>query len=157
MLIFKLCVDILYTPLTGSQDKDEYFMNEVIRRYSSTLPLPFATATEVNGILYLSGQVSMTAQAKPVYGDIAAQTDTVLGNILKTLEGMNSGFDSIFKVTVWLSDMKHFAEFNRAYAKWFKNGFPSRSVVSCSLAFDLDVEIEVQALAGKPHRDDERY
>lgn len=132
-------------------------MNEAIGHYSSTLPFPFATATEVNGILYLSGQVSITAQAEPVYGDVAAQTDTILGNISKTLEGMSSGFDNIFKVTVWLSDMKHFAEFNRAYAKWFKNGFPSRSVVSCSLAFDLDVEIEVQALAGKPHRDDEHY
>ncbi|CAH6289446.1 RidA family protein [Pantoea agglomerans] len=126
-------------------------MNEAIRRYNNNLPFPFATATEVNGILYLSGQVSMTAQAEPVYGDVVAQTDIVLGNISKTLEGMGSGFDNIFKVTVWLSDMKHFAEFNRAYAKWFKNGFPSRSVVSCSLAFNLDVEIEVQALAQKPH------
>lgn len=126
-------------------------MNEAIRRYSSILPFPFATATEVNGILYLSGQVSMTAQAEPVYGDVVAQTDTILGNISKTLEGMDSGFDNIFKVTVWLSDMKYFSEFNRAYAKWFKNGFPSRSVVSCSLAFNLDVEIEVLALAQKPH------
>lgn len=145
------------TLLPCRQDKDKKLMNEAITRYSSTLLFPFATATEVNGILYLSGQVSMTAQAEPVYGDVAAQTDTVLDNISKTLEGMSSDFNNIFKVTVWLSDMKHFAEFNRAYAKWFKNGFPSRSVVSCSLAFDLDVEIEVQALAGKPHRDDERY
>ena len=53
--------------------------------------------------------------------------------------------------------MKDFAVFNRAYAKWFENGVPSRSVVSCCLEFDLDVEIEVQALAGKPHRDDEHY
>ena len=132
-------------------------MNEVIRRYSSPLPFPFATATEVNGILYLSGQVSMTTQAEPVYGDVATQTDTVLGNISKTLKSMNSDFDNIFKVTVWLSDMNHFAEFNRAYAKWFTNGFPSRSVVSCTLAFDLDVEIEVHALAGNPHLDEKCY
>lgn len=131
-------------------------MNDAIRRYSSTLPFPFATATEVNGILYLSGQVSMTAQAEPVYGDVATQTDTILGNISKALEEMNSGFDNIFKVTVWLSDMQHFAEFNRAYTKWFENGFPTRSVVSCRLAFDLDVEIEVQALAAKPLPDGER-
>lgn len=134
----------------------EVQMNDAIRRYSSTLPFPFATATEVNGILYLSGQVSMTAQAEPVYGDVATQTDTILGNISKALEEMNSGFENIFKVTVWLSDMQHFAEFNRAYTKWFKNGFPTRSVVSCRLAFDLDVEIEVQALAAKPLPDGKR-
>ncbi|MFS2223844.1 RidA family protein [Pantoea sp. B65] len=131
-------------------------MNDAIRRYNSTLPFPFATATEVNGILYLSGQVSMTAQAEPIYGSVATQTDTILGNISQTLEELNSGFDNIFKVTVWLSDMAHFQEFNRAYTKWFKHGFPSRSVVSTRLAFDLDVEIEVQALAGKPIYDGER-
>lgn len=125
-------------------------MNHAIRRYKSPLPFPFATATEVNGILYLSGQVSMTAQAEPVYGDVSTQTDNILGNISKMLDEMKSGFDNIFKVTVWISDMKHFDEFNHAYAKWFKNGFPSRSVVSSRLAFDLDVEIEVLALAAKP-------
>lgn len=30
-------------------------------------------------------------------------------------------------------------------ANFFSQGFPARSVVSCKLAFDLDVEIEVQA------------
>jgi len=143
--------------LTCRQDKDKKLISAALRRFSSSLPFPFSTATDVNGSLYRSVQVSRTEQAEPLYGDVAAQTDTVLGNISQTLKGMSSDFNNIFKVTVWLSDMKHFAEFNRAYAKWFKNGFPSRSVVSCSLAFDLDVEIEVQALAGKPHRDDERY
>lgn len=125
-------------------------MNSAIKCYSSQLPFPFATATEVNGVLYLSGQVSMTEKAEPVFGSVAAQTDSILSNISKTLIEMNSEFGNIFKVTVWLSTMKHFAEFNAAYAKWFDKGYPSRSVVSGSLAFDLDVEIEVQAITGKP-------
>ena len=124
-------------------------MNDSIKRYGSTLPFPFATATEVNGILYLSGQVSMTAQAEPIYGSVTAQTDIILGNISRSLTELDSGFNNIFKVTVWLSDMVHFQEFNSAYTRWFKQGFPSRSVVISRLAFDLDVEIEVQAVAGK--------
>lgn len=97
----------------------------------------------------------MTEHAEPVYGDVVTQIDTILGKISKALEEMNSGLNNIFKVNVWLSDMRYFAEFNRAYKKWFKNGFPSRSVVDCRLAFDLDVEIEVQAITGKPLPDSE--
>ncbi|MFQ3396150.1 RidA family protein [Enterobacter mori] len=131
-------------------------MHGEIRRYSSPLPFPFAAATEVNGILYLSGQVSMTAQGDPVYGDITSQTDRILKNISQTLLKMDSNLNNIFKVTVWLSDMKHFPEFNRAYEKWFKQGFPSRSVVSSKLAFGLDVEVEVQAIVSKHKPDMER-
>ncbi|MFJ5428069.1 RidA family protein [Pectobacterium actinidiae] len=124
-------------------------MNNRINLFTSKLPFPFATAAEVNGVLYLSGQVSMTESAEPVYGDIATQTANILANIRKTLEDMGADFDDIFKVTVWLSDMKYFSEFNQEYAKWFTKGFPARSVVSSKLAFNLDVEIEVQALAVK--------
>ncbi|MEC5343094.1 RidA family protein [Brenneria populi] len=124
-------------------------MNKTIKRVESQLPFPFATATEVNGVLYLSGQVSMTETAEPVYGNVATQTANILGNIAKTLKEAGSGFDNIFKVTVWLSDMKYFSEFNQEYAKWFAGGYPTRTVVSSKLAFNLDVEIEAQALAGK--------
>ena len=94
--------------LPGRQDKDKKSMNEAIRRYSSALPFPFATATEVNGILYLSGQVSMTAQAEPIYGSVTAQNDIILGKISRTLTELDSGFNNIFKVTVWLSDIVQF-------------------------------------------------
>lgn len=124
-------------------------MHKEIGLFPSKLPFPFATATQVNGVLYLSGQVAMTEQAEPIFGSVAAQTAIILGNIQKNLAELNSSVEKIFKVTVWLSDMQHFAEFNQEYAKWFAQGYPARSVVSSKLAFGLDVEIEVQALAGQ--------
>lgn len=124
-------------------------MNPKIGLHESHLPFPFATATEVNGLLYLSGQVSMTEAGEPAYGSVTKQTATILDSISRTLSDLGSGIENVFKITVWLSDMKHFSEFNLEYRKWFTDGYPSRSVVSSKLAFDLDVEIEVQALAGK--------
>lgn len=89
----------------------------------------------------------MSEAGEPIRGDVKAQTRNVMAGIQRALQACCSGMSSIVKVTVWLSDMKHFAEFNQEYATYFPNGFPVRSVVSCKLAFDLDVEIEVQALA----------
>ncbi|MGK0149685.1 RidA family protein [Pseudomonas putida] len=122
-------------------------MNATIKHYPTSLPFPFSKAVEVGGILYLSGQVSMTPDAKPIRGDVQAQTRVIMDSISETLDSMGSGRQNIFKVTVWLSDMKHFSDFNQAYAAYFVDRLPVRSVVSAKLAFDLDVEIEVQALA----------
>lgn len=122
-------------------------MNAAIKHYPTSLPFPFSKAVEVGGILYLSGQVSMTPDATPIRGDIQAQTRVIMDNISETLDSLGSKRENIFKVTVWLSDMKHFSDFNQVYAAYFADRLPVRSVVSAKLAFDLDVEIEVQALA----------
>ncbi|CDH25060.1 Protein MMF1, mitochondrial (fragment) [Xenorhabdus bovienii str. kraussei Becker Underwood] len=43
--------------------------------------------------------------------------------------------------------MGHFQAFNNAYRTHFPDGFPARTTVVSRLACDLDVELEVQALA----------
>lgn len=43
--------------------------------------------------------------------------------------------------------MKHSTDFNKAYATYFPDRFAARSLVGTALAFELDIEIEVQALA----------
>nr|WP_321270021.1 RidA family protein [uncultured Tolumonas sp.] len=120
-------------------------LNE-IKRYQSELPFPFAKAIAAGGFLFLSGQVSISESGEPIYGDVQTQTRHIMASIKHTLLACGSSLDAVVKVTVWLSDMKHFAAFNQEYASFFPQGFPARSVVSCKLAFDLDVEIEVQAL-----------
>jgi len=120
--------------------------NRDILFHKGTLPFPFAKATEVNGVLYLSGQVAMNERAEPVYGSVSEQTSVIFNNIASTLISLGSDLSRVYKVTVWLSDMAYFQEFNQEYARWFTDNYPARSVVSASLAFDLDVEIEIQAL-----------
>ncbi|MCF7543596.1 RidA family protein [Pseudomonas petrae] len=124
-------------------------MNHAIKHYPASLPFPFSKAVEVGGFLFLSGQVSMAADATPVYGDVKAQTQVIMESISRTLESVGAKLEDIFRVTVWLSDMKYFSEFNQTYTAYFSDGFPVRSVVSAKLVFDLDVEIEVQAVAPK--------
>lgn len=124
-----------------------YIVSQAITRFSSTLPFPFSRAVQAGGFLFLSGQVSMSEQAEPMRSDITTQTHNIMAAIERTLQSCGSSLNAVVKVTVWLSDMKHFAEFNQAYAAYFPAGFPARSVVCAKLAFELDVEIEVQALA----------
>ncbi len=117
-----------------------------ITRFPSSLPFPFARAVQVGEFLFLSGQLSMSETGEPLPGDIAFQTRTIIENISRTLEACGSDIRSVIKVTVWLSDLKHFLAFNEVYKTYFHDALPARSVVNAKLIFNLDVEIEVQAL-----------
>ncbi|MGS4679515.1 RidA family protein [Enterobacter soli] len=118
-----------------------------MKKYASTMPFPFSRAVEANGFLFLSGQLSMTNTGEPVKGSVEEQTRLVLQNVEATLKACGSSLDKIVRITVWLSDMAHFQAFNNAYRPHFPDGFPARTTVVSRLAFDLDVEMEVQALA----------
>lgn len=119
-----------------------------ITRYPSTLPLPFSRATQAGGFLFLSGQIPMDAAGQVVRGDIGAQTHAAIERIKETLAVAGAGLKDVVRVTVWLSDLALFAQFNEAYRSHFSSDFPSRSTVEAKLAMEVDVEIEVQAWLG---------
>ncbi|MEW7313988.1 RidA family protein [Buttiauxella gaviniae] len=117
-----------------------------ITRYPTSKPFPFSDAVKANGFIFLSGQVSMSADGQPIYGTVTEQTNRALESIRDVLARAGSTMEDVVRVQVWLSSMENFAEFNAAYREAFPQGFPARSVTTSQLAFGLDVEIEVQAV-----------
>ncbi|VVD71703.1 RidA family protein [Pandoraea cepalis] len=97
-----------------------------------------------NGVVYLAGQVPDTAG-----GSITVQTNEVLTRIDALLA--TAGIDKTRLVTanIWLSDPKHFDEFNAAWEAWVPSGHaPTRACVQALLMKSgLDVEVAVTALA----------
>lgn len=117
-----------------------------ITHYPAPGPFPFSSAVRANGWVLLSGQIPFTAEGKPHTGDIREQTRAVMDSICRTLEQVDSSIQDVAKVNVWLSDLADFAAFNEVYASYFTPGrFPVRSLVQAGLAFNVKVEVEVQA------------
>lgn len=119
-----------------------------IKRHASTLPFPFSRAVQAGDMLFLSGQIPMDAAGKIVTGDIAAQAQAVMERIAETLQLAGAGFNDVVKVTVWLADMDNLEQFNAVYRRYFSDGFPARSAMQARLAFDVGVEVEMQAWIG---------
>lgn len=117
-----------------------------IVRTPADLPLPFSKAVQAHGFLFLSGQIPMEADGRPLSGTIEEQTRNVLERIGATLAELGSGLEDVVRVTVWLSDLGQFARFNAVYAEYFRAPhLPARSTVQAQLAFGVGVEIEVTA------------
>lgn len=113
-------------------------------------PLPFSRAVRVGDTLYLSGAIGRGPDGKPPEG-IEAQTKATMDDIGETLKLAGLGYGDLFHCTVFLSDMKNWAAFNKVYVTYFPDGpLPARSAVGVNgLALGALMEIECQAYAGK--------
>jgi 2-iminobutanoate/2-iminopropanoate deaminase len=109
---------------------------------------PYSQAVRARGLVFVSGQVAIDpATQQVIEGDVAAQTERVIKNILAILSSAESSLDQVVRSTVFLKNMNDFAAMNEAYGKFFNAAPPARSTVEVSrLPKDVLVEIDVIAL-----------
>ncbi len=109
---------------------------------------PYSQAIEVNGTLYISGQVPIDVNTgKVVEGGIVAQTEQVLKNIGYILEEAGYSYADVVKSTCLLTDIADFAAMNEVYAKYYKSDCPARAAFAVkSLPAGAMVEIETIAV-----------
>ncbi|GEK15759.1 RidA family protein [Aliivibrio fischeri] len=96
-----------------------------------------------NGTIYLCGQVCADATK-----DITEQTQTMLDKVDLLLEQAGSSREHMLSATIYIKDMKDFAEMNAVWDAWVPEGHaPARACVEASMARDaLLVEISVIAV-----------
>lgn len=109
---------------------------------------PYSQAIEVNGFLYISGQLPVDVNTgKIVEGGIQAQTGQSLKNIGYILEEAGMNYSNVVKTTCLLSDIANFAAMNEVYAKYFTSECPARAAFAVKdLPMGAMVEIEVVAV-----------
>jgi len=95
-----------------------------------------------NNTVYLCGQVAKDASA-----DIGEQTRTMLEKVDDLLQQAGSDREHVLSATVYIKDMKYFAEMNEVWDAWVVEGCsPARACVEASLARpELLVEVSVIA------------
>lgn len=113
-----------------------------------TSHVPLSPAVRAGDFVFVSGQVPVDADGKIVEGGVAPQTIRVIENIKAALALAGCELADVVKTTVWLKHAEDFAEFNAAYAPFFKQEPPARSTAESRLMIDIRVEIE--AIAYKP-------
>lgn len=109
---------------------------------------PYSQAVEVNGILFVSGQIPLDNKGNLVGDDILDQTQQVLENLESVLLAAGYEMTDVVKTTCYLSDMSMFADFNDVYARHFKDAKPARATVEVS-RLPKDVLVEVDAVVAK--------
>ena len=110
---------------------------------------PYSQAVEVNGTLYISGQVPIDPETGKLSGDtITEQTEQVLKNIRFVVNAAGYSMKEIVKTTCMLQDINDFAEMNKAYEKFFPDNPPARAAYEVA-RLPLNVKIEIDAIAAR--------
>jgi reactive intermediate/imine deaminase len=90
----------------------------------------YSQAVRVGNTVYVSGQIALDpATGELVRGDVDAEIVRVLENLKAIVEAAGSALASVAKVTVYLTDLAHFAKVNEHMAAYFAAPFPARVTI----------------------------
>jgi len=110
---------------------------------------PYSQAVELNGTLYISGQIPLNPSTGEIEGStIEEQTIRVMENIKAILHAAGYGFADVVKSTCLLANMGDFQEMNKVYAGYYPENPPARAAFEVS-RLPRDVLIEIETIAYK--------
>ncbi len=109
---------------------------------------PYSQAIEINGMLFISGQIPVNPVDGTIPEGITAQTEQVMSNLTAILNEAGYTLNDVVKTTCLLSDIANFASMNEVYAKSFTVNPPARAAFAVR---DLPkgVMVEIEAIAIK--------
>ncbi len=107
---------------------------------------PYSQAVIVDGWLFVSGQIPIDPKTgKLVEGEFKEKVRRVMENIKAIVEAAGGSLENVVKVTVYLSDIGKFSEFNEVYSEYFKDHKPARSVIEAKIPKNAELEVDVIA------------
>ena len=107
----------------------------------------YSLATEHNGILYISGQLSMDPETRQIPEGLKAQTRQALKNLDNVLKLANATRNDILMCRIYTPDIDFWDEIDDEYALFFGDHKPARVVVPTNkLHFGCLLEIEATAM-----------
>ena len=116
-----------------------------------TTEAPKAIGTYSQGIksdnfVFTSGQIPINPQSgELIKGDFKSEVKQVLINLNGVLQGGGSSLQQAIKLTVFLTDLSHFAQVNEIFDEFFPDNPPARSAVQVS-ALPMNARIEIDAV-----------
>lgn len=109
---------------------------------------PYSQAIELNGTLFISGQIPIIPATGAIAEGIEEQTRQCLKNVGAILEEAGLSYNDVVKTTVLLDDINNFGAMNAVYAEFFPEMKPARACFQV-VALPKGVQVEIEAIAGK--------
>ena len=109
---------------------------------------PYSQAILSGNTLYCSGQIAINPDTgNLVTGNITAETNQVMKNILAVLNAADMNFENVVKCSIFMIDINDYSAVNQVYAKCFSENPPAREAVQVSvLPKNVNVEISIIAV-----------
>ena len=123
---------------------------QIINTTGAPAPIgPYNQAVRVGDLLFVSGQIPLDAATGDlITSGIQDETQKVMENLAAILKEGGMDFSNVVKSSIFLTDMKQFAQVNEVYAKYFTENAPARETVQVA-ALPKFVNVEISVIAAK--------
>ncbi|OGA16073.1 MAG: reactive intermediate/imine deaminase [Betaproteobacteria bacterium RIFCSPLOWO2_02_FULL_66_14] len=109
----------------------------------------YSQAVRAGDTVYLSGQIGLDPASLQMVEGIEAQIHRVFRNLAAVAGAAGLGLQHAVRMTVYLTDLAHFAKVNEIMAHYVPQPYPSRAAVGvASLPRGALVEIDAVLHAG---------
>ncbi|NOR18572.1 MAG: RidA family protein [Xanthomonadales bacterium] len=106
----------------------------------------YSQAIRHNNTVYISGQIPLNpASGELVSDSIDAQITQVFENLRMVAQAAGSDLGKALKVTVFLTDLSHFAKVNEVMAQYFSAPYPARAAVEVA-GLPKGAQVEADAI-----------
>jgi reactive intermediate/imine deaminase len=103
----------------------------------------YSQAVRAGDTVYLSGQIGFDPASMELAAGIDAQIHRVFANLAAVAKASGLGLGDAVRMTVYLTDLAHFARVNELMAQYVPRPFPARAAVGvASLPRGALVEID---------------
>ena len=113
----------------------------------------YSQAVKVGGeggasTVYLSGQIGLDPESMQMAEGIEAQTHRVFRNLAAVADASGMSLDHAVRMTVYLTDLAHFARVNEIMAQYVREPYPARAAVGVA-GLPRGALVEIDAILHK--------
>ena len=92
----------------------------------------YSQAVRAGGTVYVSGQIGLDLATMQMADGIDGQTHRVFRNLAAVAAASGLSLDYAVRMTVYLTDLAHFARVNEIMAQYVREPYPARAAVGVS-------------------------
>jgi len=90
----------------------------------------YSQAIQAGNFVFVSGQIPLNPETgELIEGDISQQIDQVFKNLKAVAEAAGASLQNAVKITVYLTDLSHFATVNEIMNGYFEQPYPARAAL----------------------------
>jgi reactive intermediate/imine deaminase len=106
----------------------------------------YSQAVRAGNTVYVSGQIPLDpATGQLLSGDIELEIRRVFDNLAAIASAAGGSFANVVKLTVFLTDLAHFAKVNEIMATYFREPYPARAAVGVA-ALPRGARVEMECI-----------
>ncbi|MER2252765.1 RidA family protein [Methylorubrum podarium] len=122
-------------------------LERVVTEPDNYAPFLLSQGIRYGNLVFISGQAGAGDDGRIVEGGFRAQGEQAFANLRRALEAGGSSLKDVIKVTIFVTDMGHFADVVELRRKFFSAPYPADTIAEVKALYDPAAMIEIEAIA----------